>query len=145
MPPESDIGRRKWKSSPNDASSSNDGKRGSGPPEAIDENNLRMCSLMSRQFGAEGVSMPANVSIKVSCEPEKMKEIENAIVGLFRDRPPVVTVNLREERTDDSWEISILNLDGKRVWQHTLSGGGGDYSVAEVVKALERSSVLHKR
>jgi hypothetical protein len=89
--------------------------------------------------------MPANVSIKVSCEPEKKKQLADAIAELFRGYPAVVTVNLREESTDDSWEISILNLDGKRVWQHTLSGGGGDYSVAEVVKALERSPVLHKR
>jgi hypothetical protein len=89
--------------------------------------------------------MPANVSIGVSCEPEKKIQLGDAIAGLFRDHPSVVTVNLREESRDDSWEISILNLDGKRVWQHTLSGGGGDYSVAEVVKALELSPVLHKR
>jgi hypothetical protein len=89
--------------------------------------------------------MPANVSINVSCEPEKKKQLGDAIAGLFRDYPPVVTVNLREESADDPWAISILNLDGKRVWQHTLSGGGGDYTLAEVVKALERSPVVRKR
>lgn len=89
--------------------------------------------------------MPANVSIKVSCEPEKKKELEDAIAELIRDHPAVLTVNLREESTDDSWEISILNLEGKRVWQHTLTGGGGEYRVAEVEKALERSPLLHKQ
>jgi hypothetical protein len=82
--------------------------------------------------------MLANVSIDVNCEPGKKQQLENAITELFRDYPSVVTINLREESSDDSWEISISNVDGKRVWQHTLSGGGGDYSVAEVVKALER-------
>ena len=66
--------------------------------------------------------MPANVSIAVSCEPERKRQLEEAIAELFRDHPAVMTVNLREESTDDSWEISVLNLDGKRVWQHTLAG-----------------------